>query len=807
MQKLRAWLKAAAEAVFLLLAAPWLLLGAMAGLAFSDLLAGMRGKPGLAADRPVARDAVSIVIPTWNGRHHLEQNLPSVVAAVQSNPRHEILVVDNGSSDGSVELVKRHFPSVRLLELERNLGFGGGSNAGIRAARHDIVVLLNNDMRVEPGFIEPLLEGFSDPRIFAVSAQIFFSDPAKRREETGLTYGEWVNGRLSVTQLVDDQVGGLFPVFYAGGGSTAYDRRKFLELGGFDALMEPFYLEDTDLSYMAWKRGWIILYQPDSVVYHEHRGTIGKHFSSGYIESVLKKNHLLFTWKNIHEWGRLAAHFFWVYGGLWMHLLAGATPTRPTPTGLLRALRQFRQAAESRRRARSLAAIDDTEAFRRPLGGYFRDRFMEVDPSREKLNVLFVSPYSMEPPLHGGAVFMNQTVRSLSERARVHLICLLDEPEEYETNRRLESVCASAEFMIRWTDYSRGIGALEPHAARTFYSVDLLWKIHRCIYQRQIDIVQLDYTQLATYAPAFLRVATFLFEHDIHFQSVMRGMKALHQPAPWMQSGFEYLRALRFERRALGKFDGVQVCTAENRRYLESFSWNGTPIREGLRAGIDVRRYPFVETGREPDTVLFVGNFRHEPNRGALEFFVHRVFPAVRRARPKVRLMVAGAQAPAGFEASLQRPGVVFLGEIRDIREVFARYAAFVCPILSGSGVRVKLLEAFASGIPAVSTPIGAEGLTTGGGDHLEVAEPAEQFAGRLLALLEDPERARAMAARARRRVEAEWDMECVTGRLENYYRRTLQGKARKNAALCPEPFQFPRAEVESTTAATERPA
>jgi glycosyltransferase involved in cell wall biosynthesis len=422
---------------------------------------------------------------------------------------------------------------------------------------------------------------------------------------------------------------------------------------------------------------------------------------------------------------------------------------------------------------------------------------MIVDPGPRDLNVLFVSPYPIEPPLHGGAVFMNQTIRKLAPLARVHLICLLDEPREYETNRRLEQVCASAEFTVRWRDESRGIGALEPHAARTFYSADLLWRIHRNIYQRQIDVVQLDYTQLATYAPEFQQIATFLFEHDIYFQSVSRGMKRLHRPLPWLQSGFEYLRALRFERRSIAKFDGVQVCTAENRRYLESYCWNGASIREGFRAGIDVSQYAFHEEGRQPDTLLFVGNFRHEPNRQALEFFTQRVWPLVQRGRPSARLVIAGAQAPPGYWNSFQIPNVEFLGEVDDIREVLERYAIFVCPILSGSGVRVKLLEAFAAGIPVVSTPLGAEGLT-GDGGHLALAESAEEFAATLLDLLQDPACARLLAKRARQKVEAEWDIGLMTNRLERHYRQVLRRKLERNEAKRPMPFSFRRSAVES---------
>ncbi len=132
--------------------------------------------------------AATVVIPNWNGRDLLAKYLPSVIEALASNPRNEILVVvDNASTDGSAEFLRSQFPNVRVLALDRNYGFGGGSNRGFAAASNDIVVLLNSDMRVAPDFLGPLLAGFSAPDVFAVSCQIFFSDPNKVREETGMT--------------------------------------------------------------------------------------------------------------------------------------------------------------------------------------------------------------------------------------------------------------------------------------------------------------------------------------------------------------------------------------------------------------------------------------------------------------------------------------------------------------------------------------------------------------------------------------------------------------------------------------------
>ena len=150
---------------------------------------------------------------------------------------------------------------------------------GSRRLPTDIVVLLNSDMRVEADFLAPLLAGFTDETVFAVSCQIFLGDKAKRREETGLTEGWWQDGGLRVGHREDAKVDRLFPCFYGGGGSCAFDRHKFLELGRVSmSCLAPFYLEDTDLGFLAWKRGWKVLYQPASVVHHEHRGTIGKRF-------------------------------------------------------------------------------------------------------------------------------------------------------------------------------------------------------------------------------------------------------------------------------------------------------------------------------------------------------------------------------------------------------------------------------------------------------------------------------------------------------------------------------------------------
>ncbi len=764
------------EALFLATAAPVLLAWELVCLWLTDLVSLFVPKLP-AADSPVDRTAVTVVIPTWNGRHHLEANLGSVAAALEDYPGSEIVVVDNGSSDGTAAFLQEHFPLARVLEHKKNLGFGGGSNSGFEAAANDVVVLLNNDMRVEKGFLGPLLEPFDDPKVFGVSAQILFSDPKKRREETGVTAARWTQGRLALGHVLDDSIDRAFPIFYAGGGSTAYDRRKFLELGGFDELLRPFYMEDVDVSYLAWKRGWKVLYAGGSIVYHEHRGTIGKHFSQDDIQRIVHQNHLLFLWKNIHEPGRLLGHVLWTWLAMLAYSIAGPGPMRPSPHAFLSAMTRTWGACRSRMRARRLAVVNDTEALRRPLGGYFRDRFATMETSPEELNVLFVSPYSISPPIHGGAVFMHETVERLSKLCRLHLLCLVDEPEERASNVAFGERCASAKVVTRWGDHSHSRSVILPHAVQHFWHPEFEWNLHKEIYQKEIDVLQLEYTQLAIYAQDFNRIGSFLFEHDVYFQSVWRGIAGETSSALKWKRFYEYLRALRFERRAIQRFDEVHLCTTANRRFLESYLSESPPLYEGLRAGIDVERYHYVDSGRESNTLLFVGNFKHPPNQEALTWFVRQVLPTILEKRRQARLLVVGAQASQAFADSIAGPGVEFVGEVEDIREPLSRYSVFLAPILTGSGVRVKLLEAFAAGIPVVSTPLGAEGLTETKAVIAALAEGAQPFAAQVLHLLENPKDAQKMARAARLEVEANWDSATITRSLHEHYRDVVSRK------------------------------
>jgi len=234
----------------------------------------------------------SIIITNWNGKNILEKNLPSVVVASKNkiNRISEIIIVDDYSSDNSVEFIKKNFPEIKLICHTQNRGFAYASNHGVRMASSKLVVLLNNDVSVSSNFLEYVFGHFKDENIFAVSLHERGGFPATIEFKNGFLHHEPGQKSFNAT-----------PTAWISGGSGMFRKSIWKKLGGFDSeLFVPFYWEDTDLGYRAHKHGYELLWEPKAQVIHNHETTINTgNFNIGYMNRVKERNELLFLWKNI----------------------------------------------------------------------------------------------------------------------------------------------------------------------------------------------------------------------------------------------------------------------------------------------------------------------------------------------------------------------------------------------------------------------------------------------------------------------------------------------------------------------------
>jgi GT2 family glycosyltransferase len=252
----------------------------------------------------------SLIIPNWNGTAHLPVCLAALRA--QTTQDFETLLVDNASTDESLSLVSQNFPEVRVLALDRNRGFTGACNAGLRAAQGEFLILLNNDTEAAPTWLAEVNAAFDrHPDAGSVASKMVLFDQRDTLHAAGDIVGvDGVPGNRGVWQKDTDQYP-EGPVFSANGGSSAYRRVMLASIGLLD---DDFYFscEDVDLGWRAQLAGWTCIYAPRAVVYHKLSATGGGVTSSYYVGRnflyLLAKDVPGALWRK-HGWRMIGAQF------------------------------------------------------------------------------------------------------------------------------------------------------------------------------------------------------------------------------------------------------------------------------------------------------------------------------------------------------------------------------------------------------------------------------------------------------------------------------------------------------------------
>ncbi len=713
----------------------------------------------------------SIIVLSWNHKELLPECLDALKTAVlKAGGQHEIIVVDNGSTDGTADYMRLNYPEVRLVDLPKNNRFSKGNNLGVLCAKNDVVVLLNNDVIVEEDFLRPLLEGFQSPDIFAVTSQIFNYYQSKVREETGKTFGSLVFGCVHVGHAAPNEFDikkRYVPVFYAGGGSTAYNREKFLELHGFSELYNPAYVEDADISYRAWKSGYRVLFCPASRVVHKHRSTNVLELGNKGIEYYISRNLYIFFWKNTTSLSLFIRHIAQFPFRILFELSRGNSSIL---VALAAAFLKLPAIVGERLRYGIPKVLSDREVLEVTRSWfYYRHRYL---PSGSGLNgrrkILMVSKRLPRIGQDGSWIVVN-LLKGLSIQNDVTLLSFTTTEAEGAYAEYLRPFCSQVRTIPLYPYHEELKSAYLFSKLIALLNAFLLMRkeVQRELMTGNYDLVQCEYLHSLNFVPDLQRLPSLLTHHEVLTLVCERSF--LHARG-WRKLGlfFKWQFTRLYEKRICRKVKKVVALSQIDQEYLR----NKLGVRDVsvIRSGVDLDYFHPEDAEEDSNSLIFVGYFKHPPNVEAMRYFFRELWPGLIRQIPDLRITIIGKFAPAEILAHGQFPGVQFQEYVPDLRPWLKSHALFVAPILSGAGLRGKILEAMAMGKAVVASRRCLDGYPFLHNRELMIAEDAEEFIRFTVQLLQDPDKRRQLGLKARESVEAQFGSEQFVRSYESLY-------------------------------------
>jgi GT2 family glycosyltransferase len=239
----------------------------------------------------VGNMGISVVIPNYNGKYLLQQNLPFTFAALKSSGLpYEVIVTDDASSDDSTIYLNKNYPDVIVIENNINKGFSVNINSGIVKAKFNLVLLLNSDIKLDKDYFLSQLKYFENDDTFGVMGKVLDEQTGKILE--ACKYPQDTMFKINAFTNLDLKSDTAYS-YYLSGANALVNRRKILALGGFNELYSPFYHEDIDLSLRAWENGWKCYYDSLAVCRHAVSTTIKAHSSKRKINTIGTRNKFL----------------------------------------------------------------------------------------------------------------------------------------------------------------------------------------------------------------------------------------------------------------------------------------------------------------------------------------------------------------------------------------------------------------------------------------------------------------------------------------------------------------------------------
>jgi len=593
---------------------------------------------------------VSIIIPVFNQSEYTHACLSSLQAA-QEQPRFEVIVVDDCSTDSTPEVMAQ-IRGVVYLRNDSNSGFIASCNTGAKTARGKYLVFLNNDTLVKPGWLTALLDTFKEERRAGIVGSKLLYPDGRLQEAGGIIWQDasgWNYGKFDDPGKPEYNY--LRDVDYCSAAALMVPKALFESAGGFDSRYAPGYYEDTDLAFKVRQVGYRVLYQPLSEVIHHEGATGGTDISTG-----AKKHQEI---------------------------------NRST-----------------------FAEVWSDELAKRPANGDVT--FLQRPRTPSGKNILVIDHHLPMPDRDSGSLRMFQILKILHRLGhRVTFLPdnLADMPSYTCELQKRGIQVVHHPYVKRVRDYLISHGPM--------FDVVVL---SRC------DFARKHIADVRLHAPQ----SRIIFDTvDLHYLREQREAQLTQDPDVRRKAQERQL----LEDYLIKEADETWVVSPIEQQMLQE-NWTHKSIQ--LVSNIVDVTGPVTPFALRRDW-LFIGGFQHRPNIDAVLFFVEEIYPLVRERLPDTKFYIIGDKAPPEIVA-LASDRIIVAGLQRNVRSFFDSVRLSVAPLRFGAGIKGKINQSMAFGVPVVATSIAVEGMNLADHEHVLVADEPQDFARALIELYESEE-------------------------------------------------------------------
>ena len=399
------------------------------------------------------------------------------------------------------------------------------------------------------------------------------------------------------------------------------------------------------------------------------------------------------------------------------------------------------------------------------------------------MKILFLAHLFPLPLDSGGKIKSYYTLRALAKEHDVHVLSYARLDAEYRLLDQLRTVCKDVELVRLSRSKLRQASDLVFSLARgrSFiisrdFRREMQTAVRRAVASFEPDVIHIDHLQMAQFVDFRPPCKTVLDNHNVESAIIKRTAETDTSLPKRLYAVLEWPRLRSYELDVCRKCDVVLTVSDEDGNALRAMD----PSLKNLRTvpiGADTDYFQPLDREPGPRNLLFVGTMYWPPNVDAVLHFYRDIFPIIRKRFPDSTLTIAGQRPTSAIRALSRDPAVTVTGYVDDIRDIARECAVMIVPLRAGSGVRVKILNALAMEIPVVSTSVGAEGLDVSDGEHLLIADTAQEFAGAVTKLFENAQLARSLGENGRKLVSAKYSWDAVGDRLLSVYRNDLENR------------------------------